>query len=291
MQLPLIARRGPAKPYGSIPRIDWSHPLAAKLAVYVYDIGGVYVDLVNTVSGTVVSASATFPSVVTNKYGSGFKFAGTVGSSGFVSFANASGHPTYTNFGGTLPWSFVAGTIYTSANSFTSLGAIATTCSTDNAEDTGPALYTLGSSTVLTVGFNNGATNVSYNGSIAADYQTWGCVSETSTTADLYRNGVLDKNATSISSTTHSVATAGKTGCFSVNAFTATNWGDTGGLAQNNPGFLPFYAGWLKALTPTEFKQIHDDPYCFLIYPEDEIFASIVGTSGVVDILQAQIWM
>ncbi len=39
-------------------------------------------------------------------------------------------------------------------------------------------------------------------------------------------------------------------------------------------------AGWDRALSAAEVLQWSLDPYCFLIYPEDEMFATLVGAVG-----------
>src|ERR1700730_16479057 len=70
MQLPFPWRSGQAKPFASIPRINWSHPLAAGLTIYCYDAGGVILDLVNGGASTPTSITGTGGT----KVGSGMQF-------------------------------------------------------------------------------------------------------------------------------------------------------------------------------------------------------------------------
>ena len=71
MQIPIIPHRGQAKPYGSIPRINWDHPLAKGLVSYAYDVGGVVIDLVGGKLGTKVNGT---PVTGTSPFGSGVQY-------------------------------------------------------------------------------------------------------------------------------------------------------------------------------------------------------------------------
>jgi len=71
-------------------------------------------------------------------------------------------------------------------------------------------------------------------------------------------------------------------------AFTATAYQPCLNSEQSNfptgngvAGWIHFGALWNRTLSAQEASQIHNDPYCFLIYPEDEIFATLVGSGGV----------
>ena len=46
--------------------------------------------------------------------------------------------------------------------------------------------------------------------------------------------------------------------------------------ASNNAAFV-----WNRALSQTELVYLHNDPYCFLWYPEDDIFAEMVGLAAL----------
>jgi len=45
-------------------------------------------------------------------------------------------------------------------------------------------------------------------------------------------------------------------------------------------GFIHYGALWRRKITSAEAMQLHKDPYCFLIYPEDEMFATLVGVAA-----------
>src|SRR5882672_8935016 len=72
MQIPIIPFRGPSKPWTSIPRINWNHPLAINLVVYGYDVGGVVIDLVNGGKGSTTTATAVSRGI--SAFGAGYKY-------------------------------------------------------------------------------------------------------------------------------------------------------------------------------------------------------------------------
>jgi hypothetical protein len=56
--------------------------------------------------------------------------------------------------------------------------------------------------------------------------------------------------------------------------------------ASGNPCYIPFsgnvYYGyaWTRELTPAEVSLLHSSPYCFLVWPEDEIDEAVFGSGG-----------
>lgn len=273
--------RGPGiKPYASVPRIDWSHPLAAGLDHFIYDAGSAHVDLAAGLLSSAVT-NTTSPAIATNKLGPGLKYTGTAGANGW-SVLGKNGHPDYTNFGTTIPYSVVAGTILGTTGNSVPLAAVAMTTATDSTYNTGPALFYDNGGSVNRFAWilGNGASQVNYTATAVANVlNTWGLIGTASTTATRYANGIFEANSTGLSAVNSGVVTAGKIGAFTINNGTPVGNNDSGGLGGQN-GSLPFYAAWNRALTASEFLQIHLDPYCFLIFPEDEMLAERVGAAA-----------
>jgi hypothetical protein len=46
------------------------------------------------------------------------------------------------------------------------------------------------------------------------------------------------------------------------------------GYGQGFPGKIFYGAIWNRSLQASEARLLHDDPWCFLLYPEDELFVS-----------------
>lgn len=97
---------------------------------------------------------------------------------------------------------------------------------------------------------------------------------------DLYANGPLVLQST-LPSAPNTTSTA-QLGC---------------GVGVVSPGSgvlqaTSLYVGyiWNRVLSADEHMTLHLDPYCFLIYPEDELFATAMGTITA-DVLMSQIWM
>lgn len=285
MQLPIPYHKGQKKPWASVPRINWSHPLAADLVIYIYDVGATYVDLINGPL-SLVTTSTNNPSITTSPYGGVLQYTGTAGSTVGYSVLAAGGHKAYTDFASVVPYTIVIGTILTNIVTGT-LAGVATTTSTVNSYENGPT-FNIDVSPVRGRWFFNlggGFSHIDYNQQGAATFQTWGFVATDASNCILYGNGVFDKSG-SPGNLNVSVGSYGKTGAFVVNS--ATSGGSTalispGGLSQET-GSMPFYAAWNRQLTATELKNLHDDPYCFLVYPEDMMFASLVGVVAAVSL-------
>jgi len=262
MQLIPPYRSGQKRPWGSIPRINRGHPLAVGLVFYAYDAGGEILDLVNGGAGAII-ASTTRLTRTTSKYGIGFNYPGTSTSDSITLPLSNKATQGFTN---TAPYSVASGFFGAigTPNYFTSTGTASVDVAGFNVI-TGPNLSFF---------CNNGGTQLNYAASLTANVYHTGVFVATSATAGLmYFDGKLD---TSVSAITTTNATTGQQVNFNTGTANAQNFG--GGLN----GYIYYWAGWNRILTPGEASLLHADPYCFLIYPEDEIFATLVGTTAAV---------
>lgn len=261
MQLPIPYRSGQKRPWGSIPRINRGHPLAVGLVFYAYDAGGQVIDLINSGHGAII-ASTTRLTTSTSVFGNGLKYPGTSTSD---SITLPLGNQATQKFTNTAPYSVASGFFGTlgTPNYFTSTGTASVDVAGFNVI-TGPNLSFF---------CNNGGTQLNYAASLTANVYHTGVFVATSGTAGLmYFDGKLD---TSVSAITTTNATTGQQVNLNSSTANAQNFG--GGLN----GYIYYWAGWNRILTAGEASLLHADPYCFLIYPEDEIFATLVGTTVV----------
>jgi len=277
MQISIPWRRGWKKPFPSIPRINWAHPLAQKLICYVYDCGGgVVIDLVSGQIGThsKVGTPSALAAVAPSPFGSGWKYA----QQSSTSLADGISFPANirtNSFTSTAPYSFAAG--------FMPVSPI-------NASGSDTLIYVLADAT-------------------AAD--NWWAVGDQGTGQPVVNFGADSDNAFTTGrawvpgnfTTVVGVLTAATTGTGyymdDSGYYQTTNWT---GLAPNNDGtgnriylgyfgsagafgaachfngFIFYGATWRgRKLSTAEAKYLGNDPWCLLWYPEDEIFATLVG--------------
>lgn len=270
MQLPVPYRSGQKKPYGSIPRINWSHPLTRNLVSYCYDAGMGPIDLVTGGQRIIDHAALITSGNTASKYGSGLLYVGTNSTSlSAVEMPSTSGIVTLTN---AAPYTFGVGLMCTVAPAGTSIPNVWVTG--DATANTPVALIGNGNSGSPSWGFEfgNGTTNFGTAGALKANvFQSLlGVANSDGTTAKCYVDGKLDQSPTGLATT---VVQAGVRPEF--NGFGGSGAGSS---TVHFDGFIYYSACWkLRALTAIEARQLHDDPWCFLIYPEDEMFATLVG--------------
>lgn len=260
---PSNIRRGPAKPYASVPRIDWSHPLAKGMVFYAYDAGGVIFDLVNGGGTGKVFSSTTHIARTQSKFGYGYKYPGTA-TSDSVSLP-ISGNTKVTSFATVAaPFSYAAGVLQTGTGTtggyLVSMGSAA--AGQDNCG------FVLTGATQVEALLDNGTTSAVFAQTFTANvFHTLVAVATTTAAGNVYFDGGA---AQSFAGTT-----VNNTGTNQVNF----NTGQAGAAANGggSNGFVFYFAGWNRVLTAIEAKLLHSDPYCFLIYPEDEVFATLVG--------------
>lgn len=268
--LKITRRYGQYKRAG-IPSINWDHPLAQGLLFYVYDAGGYYLDLVQHQSGK-LEANTTVASVGSYPLGYGVKWPGANNSSD-IFFPVSNGAKS---LGATIPWSTACGTYYLGSPS----GVFVAATGVSNAlGDTGPCFLTnIVNNTVMSMAPNNGATIPNFVQTISLNtFQTWAASTNSATVLNMYVNGKLDSSPT-LASTTFSIATASPYVVLD-NGVTSAIGGNSNGPGGIS-GYLPYYAAWARALTAADNFQLHNDPYCFLIYPEDDIFPALSAPSG-----------
>lgn len=261
MQLPILQRRGQVKPYGSIPRINWGHPLTFGLVTYVYDVGGFCVDLIGGSSGIFATAT-TVPRAAT-PFGSGYVYSSTSGAiqtgpPALALFANG------TNNASVAPWSLVAGFFVTTNP--TGVGCIF------GLSDTGGNnifSFSVATSTTVDFGTSNGIADM--NGitvpNFISQYSTLGMTAPTTSSAIGYFNGL------NVASQTTSNATTCGAQVPTINTLTQSGLSFNG----NYTGSVFYGGAWNRSLSATEMLQMHFDPYSFLVYPEDEVSATLKG--------------
>ena len=261
MQLSVPWRFGQKRPFTSIPRINWAHPLAYKLVFYGYDTGtGLTIDLVRGLRPTLLNSP--HPSNRPTPLGSGSLF------------VNAGGSYTFpaTNFVNNILTdgiSSIASGWYLTAlpsNTFAGVFGIndsgSTTQSTILLEQTNTADMQWSCN-------NTNATPI--RGNTINAFHTFVGSGVSATSQKWYFDGALKQT----NALTASVTTATALVCFNSNSS-----GASGG--NTVPGWIYYGALWDRAITAGEALQLHLDPYCFLIYPEDEMFASLVGPAAAV---------
>jgi hypothetical protein len=259
MQIPIISRRGQVKPYGSIPRINWAHPVTAGLIVYLYD-AGIVIDLVTGTSQTLNTGSV-------NRAGSPIGEGYLYGSGQMIQLPH---QRSVDVAGATVPWTQVVASYFTTAPSGAAFRILAG--SRAPTSENGPKFAIGGAGgNQIQQSFNDGNSGIAFTVLPAANtYQTWASVATGPTNALMYVNGVLDSTQNALSSST-----------FDMTPYNGA-WQMSTASGSGSPGtFLcPYMGVWLRVLSAVEMRLLHDDPYCFLIYPEDEIFSLLVGGAG-----------
>ena len=269
MPIPIYFKDGQDKSYGSIPRINWLHPLARGLIHYGYDIGIGPIDLV-TGSIRRLANTAVITGNRSSTYGKGLLYLGAIAASriGPVFTGTAANLTSVTT---AAPFSWACAVMLTA----TPPTGGPTIFGLTGADTTQP--LSLGCSGTTTTDFWYGANN-SLLGTTAAGpatlnkFHTLLGVATATSTSQFYVDGKLNlsQTATSVVSTV------------------ATRFPGYGGLdsvATSQPifsGFIYYGAIWKnRALSQAEAVQLHTDPYCFLIWPEEDVFwGQRVGTTG-----------
>lgn len=256
MQIPILGRSGQTKPFGSIPRINRAHPLSFGLNSFIAPTSFGDPEVVLGRSGFVTPWANG--SISGTAVGPGLRVA--PGTSTSLSFeltktsAPATGDGDYT----------IVALIYLNAFTGTDfLGQI-------GVGDTG--FYRSGGGGQLSFYRNGTSLNALAVPALATLYAVVG--TRLNNVLNLYINGVSQGTATQ----TGQIYSAGGTTYY---------LGGYGGSSNSTDVTLLNYGGWNRALSPQEVLEWSLDPYCFLIYPEDEIFATFVGvTAGGGDALQ-----
>jgi hypothetical protein len=267
MQLPTRYRRGQTKPWPSIPRIDWSHPLAQGLFFYAYDAGGVLIDLVSGAIGQ-NSAAGSRPGFGTSKVGGGVKWPGLVSTTGQICFPNnaniqAFGQSTSVGCTAALGFYKVADPASTGTCQVFTIGEVGNV-------DNEFLVFALDDGAIGGITYFGGNTNPTNNTGLV--------------TAQAYHTAAMTFNANlNPYFDGAALATAGNTPVALSTARVIFNGflDDDPTAAADFNGFIYYAALWSnRALTTSEHQTLHQDPYCFLIYPEDDLFALMVGAAA-----------
>jgi len=250
-----------AKPFNSIPSINWLHPLSANLKFYHYDPGdgSCGVDLVKGKKSFV--GNSTKPSVLNSPFGKALGGTTTTGTlnqkytvdkdltfapSGLLSCSVgyflkgtcAEGNTPFFGIltsGGTRRWCFQY-----PGSSTTTLGV------------TGSSTTAFGTATPTAGKFHSIAFANVTNASAVNIWHDGGRLLTTSAAPSMGTAAVGDQI-----------------------------WMLNDAFQASSSQAMPFYGGiWQRLLLADEALQLHNDPYCLLWYPEDDIFASLVGVSA-----------
>lgn len=274
--VPYRLDRGQLKRSTSIPRIDWSHPLARGLISYGYDAGNGPIDLVTRGWRTIGNATnPPFGGVKSSKYGIGLSSVATA--SVTLGLYNLPGGPVIESLAAAAPYTAACGLMLTATPVNQGFSSIFATCdATFNTPILMGAAYN--GTTDYYFEFANTAPQPTALGAVKINqFQTLTAVALTSSTAACYVDGVL---SISPAVTTTLAATSGARPSFHGLRNTAGQ--------HVEGGFIYYGALWKgRALTAAEVRLLHSDPYCFLIYPEDEMWARRVPSSLVSGTLAA----
>lgn len=268
MQIPIITGR---PQWGSIPRINKEHPIARGL-IFCISGSAPFYDLTGNCTATITGNPA---------------FASTRDGGGLWVGDRSGTYATLTNY-----VSFSSPTaLFTGGNATFLVRCNPLAYPTPNGAFTGTLAYGKAADVIynLAIAGNSGNTTFEVQNS-GGSYQDAPILTAPSI-------GVVHQLAGVISGATSTLYIDGSG---SSTSFTGTpKSGDASyliglGLDWYNSdshrvidGIIPFAAIWNRALTSGEILQLYLDPYCFLIYPEDEMLATMVGVTAL-DILMGQ---
>lgn len=263
MQIPILSRRGNRKPWSSIPRIDWSHPLTANLLFYHYDTGTGGYDLAQSREMTLRTANGIPRGH--SQWGSGYNFANTTADG--IQYQSTGGLRSAPPFSWATGFNRPVAATESGASFFSR------------------AANDFGTNPFVNWGFD--VNHLSNAGTVGANVNSGGSFQSTvSVTASLgaYHSllATCPAAATSIVWWFDGLPQTTKTGLTIQSITTGDNTviGTDGGGPNGYQGWVYYGAFWNRLLTQAEATLLHLNPYCFLIYPEDDIFAELVGVTA-----------
>jgi hypothetical protein len=261
---------GQIKP-GGVPKINWSHPLAANLISYWFDTGqGFYLDLVTKEIS--VLGGVSFPPIDASPYGTGFKYISSL----------RQGMQEPNNFpiqSWVAPFSWAAGFLQLNAPSLTTAPTYFGLA--DAIGDTPLSFYYSNGGVTLRAYAGNQAgaglsmgsapVNGTFNVAVAAALD--------STTKAAWLNGISQGTETGVS-TSYSGA----------NLKTLVNQFRTGSGTSEQVGAQVFFGAiWSRSLSAQEALQLYLDPYCFLMPADMPVVAGLSQAAAAQ--LMGQIWL
>ncbi|MGC2393841.1 MAG: LamG-like jellyroll fold domain-containing protein [Methylovirgula sp.] len=254
----LPTRRGQVKPPG-IPRINWAHPIAQGLILYAYDAGGN--GLYDLVGGIPFMPTGAPPRGV-SALGAGYNFASgkyfSAPSTAIIRSVTAA--PPWTCACAFPGYSYISGAtpFYRAGNHNSDEPYVNWDFQYD--------IFSANFGFLLNSGGN--VVQVGDNANVAASgFHSLVGVANSGSSASFFVDGA--NNGTTSGLTIESYNTLDD---FYLGG--DDSGGDTWGSR------VLYGAFWNRALSPAEILQLHLDPYCFLIFPEDEIFVEWVGSSA-----------
>jgi hypothetical protein len=259
MQIPIISHRGQKKPWNSIPRIDWTNPLTKGMVFYGYDTGaGLVVDLVHGLRPTVINT--TKPPIANSQFGRNSKYVDGGGSYVFPATPAVNSIMVAKRYSIASAWYLTALPSNTFACPFGINDSGSTTQSAILLEQTVTTDMQWSVANTNATPFGTNSINV---------FHSFLGTNTGAAAQNLYFDGKLATTAT----LTATVTTTTAQPCFNSNS---------SGAAGGNfiAGWVYYGIVWDRTITAQEARKLHDDPWCFLIYPEDEMFATLVGTTA-----------
>lgn len=260
MQIPIIRRNQ----FGSIPKINWAHSIARGLAFCITGSAPFY-DLTGNCKATITGN----PAFATTQEGAGLWVGDRSGT-----YASLTNYVTFSS----------PQALFTGGNATFLVRCNPLVYPTPNGVYTGALAYGKATDVIysLSIAGNSGNTTFEVQNS-GGSYQDAPTVVPPSTGVVHQLAGVINGATTSlyvdgVGSSTSYTGTP-KSGDASYSIGLGLDWYNSDPNRVID-GIIPFAAIWTRALTSAELLQLNLDPYCFLIYPEDTIFATLVGSSS-----------
>jgi hypothetical protein len=250
------------------------------LIAYAYDAGSGPIDLVTGGQRAITNTvNPPFGGPKATKYGTALTSISGTTTLGIVTMPS---NPVLESFHNFAPYTFACGFMLTTTPGSGSNPILFSVC--DAATSTpikfGPAFNT---ATDFAVSMGDNASIATATGLLKINqFQSIVASATTSNNSNLYIDGAL------------ALATAASTTGGSMTGARMAFHGYRNAAGQNVPGGSVYFGVVWKgrALTAAEARLLHDNPYCFLIYPEDELFDTVgggglVAITGTVDLLEA----
>lgn len=259
MQIPILPFRGQKKPWNSIPRINRQHPLARGMLFYGYDTGaGLIIDLINGLKPTLLNSPA--PPNKPTALGAGSNYANAGGSWQFPISATINNSLSTSLYSIASAWYLTA--LPTAGNFAGVFGVNRAASATD---DTILLAATASNDMQWSVADINPTP---FTGNSVNVFHSFVGANTSATAQSLYFDGKL----AATTALTASLSTTTSQPAFNTNSASA-------GGGNNIVGWVYYGILWNRTVTAAEALLLHQDPYCFLIYPEDDIFALGVGSA------------
>ena len=275
MQLPIRQSPKPRWIRGGVPRIDWSHPLTKGLIgcwvpgiTFVKDLTGTCPDM-----SFVSNIAGNTGSIVIDREGPAIS-GGTNNATGTILYCTAPAvYKGWSNFSTYYRGQFNGLGNYNPFQYLIYIGYDNTGSSPFEVVGIGDHANA-GNLTTVSTGWNKAGAGP-FNGT-TVNFQTVGTISCLGTFT-VNGNNILYKNGAQVAS--DSWGGAGVASSTATSELCINGWTQYGPRRTSVDCYLA--CCWNRTLSAVEAQQMDADPYGFLIWPEDEIFAELVGAAVV----------